>query len=59
MLSVPNPIKTDNGTGYYSQEFEMFCKNLMLPMLLGLFVILKDKVLWNFKTISSLKKKTK
>ena len=25
MLGVPNQIKTDNGTGYYSQAFEMFC----------------------------------
>ena len=26
MLGVPNQIKTDNGTGYYSQAFEMFCQ---------------------------------
>jgi hypothetical protein len=26
MLGVPNHIKTDNGTGYYSQVFEMFCR---------------------------------
>ena len=25
MLGVPNQIKTDNGTGYCSQAFEMFC----------------------------------
>jgi transposase InsO family protein len=25
MLGVPNHIKTDNGAGYYSQAFEMFC----------------------------------
>jgi hypothetical protein len=25
ILSVPNQIKTDNGTGYYSQALEMFC----------------------------------
>jgi hypothetical protein len=25
MLAVPNYIKTDNKTGYYSQTFEMFC----------------------------------
>jgi hypothetical protein len=30
-----------------------FINNLMLPMLLGFFIILKDKVLWNFKTTSS------
>ena len=26
ILGVPNQIKTDNGTGYYSQAFEMFCR---------------------------------
>ena len=26
MLGVPNQIKTDIGTGYYSQVFEMFCQ---------------------------------
>ena len=26
MLGVPNQIKTDNGTGYYSQAFEIFCQ---------------------------------
>ena len=26
MLDVPNQIKTDNGTGYYNQVFEMFCR---------------------------------
>ena len=25
MLGVPNQVKTDSGTGYYSQAFEMFC----------------------------------
>ena len=25
MLVVPNQIKTDNGTGYCRQAFEMFC----------------------------------
>ena len=25
ILSVPNQIKTDNGTGYCSQAFGMFC----------------------------------
>jgi transposase InsO family protein len=24
MIGVPNQIKTDNGTGYYCQAFEMF-----------------------------------
>ena len=26
MLGVPNQIKTDTGTGYYSQAFEMLCR---------------------------------
>ena len=26
MLGVPNQIKTDNGTGYNIQVFEMFCQ---------------------------------
>ena len=26
MIGVPNQIKTDNGTGYYNQVFEMFCR---------------------------------
>jgi hypothetical protein len=26
MLVVPNQIKTDNGTDYYSQAFEIFCR---------------------------------
>lgn len=26
MLGVPNQITTDNGTGYYTQAFEMFCQ---------------------------------
>ena len=47
MLGVPNQIKTDNRTGYYSQAFEMFVDNLTLPILLGFLIILKDKVLRN------------
>ena len=34
-----------------------FVNNLMLPMLLSLFIILKDKVLWNFKNYIFLKNK--
>jgi hypothetical protein len=26
VLSVPSQIKTGNGSGYYSQAFEMFCR---------------------------------
>ena len=26
MIGVPNQIKTDNRTSYYSQAFEMFCR---------------------------------
>lgn len=25
MLGIPNQIRTDNGTGYYSQTLETFC----------------------------------
>lgn len=28
MLGVPNQLKIDNGTGYYSQAFETFCQQL-------------------------------
>ena len=35
------------------KHLRWFVDNLILPMLLGFFIILKDKVLWNFKTISS------
>lgn len=36
-----------------AKHLSYFVNNLMLPMLLGFFIILKDKVLSNFKTISS------
>jgi hypothetical protein len=39
------------------KHLRCFVKNLMLPVLLGFFVILKDKVLWNFTTIFSYKTK--
>ena len=29
MLAVPSQIKTDIGTGYYSQVFEMFCQQVI------------------------------
>ena len=29
VLGVPNQIKTDNGTGYFSQAFEMFCQQII------------------------------
>jgi transposase InsO family protein len=55
MLGVPNQIKADNGTGYYSQAFEIFCQQFSVTFITGIFffLILKDKVLGNFKTVSS------
>ena len=55
MLGVPNQIKTDNGTGYYSQAFEMFCQQFNVTHVTEIFVILKETVLLNFKSISSKK----
>ena len=55
MLGVPNQIKTDNGTGYYSQAFEMFCQQFNVTHVTEIFIILKETVLWNFKSISSKK----
>ena len=55
MLGVPNQIKTDNGTGYYSQAFEMFCQQFNVTHVTEIFIILKKTVLWNFKSISSKK----
>jgi hypothetical protein len=53
MLGVPNQIKTNIGTDYYSQAFDMFCQQLNVTHVTEFFfIILKDKVLWNFKTIS-------
>ena len=34
-----------------------FVKNLMLPIILGFLIILKDNILWNLKTIASCKTK--
>ena len=36
MLGVPNQIKTDNGTGYYSQAFEMFCQKFNVTNITGI-----------------------
>ena len=36
MLGVPNQIKTDNGTGYYSQAFEMFCQQFNVTHITGI-----------------------
>ena len=37
MLGVPNQIKTDNGTGYYSQAFEMFCQQFNVTHVTEIF----------------------
>ena len=56
MLGVPNQIKTDNGTGYYSQAFEMFCRQFNITHITGIPYYPKGQ-LWNrpmeLKTISS------
>ena len=36
MLGVRNQIKTDNGTGYYSQAFEMFCRQVNIIHIMGI-----------------------
>jgi hypothetical protein len=46
ILGVPN-------TGYYSQAFEMFYQQFNVTRVTKIFIILKEKVLWNFKSISS------
>ena len=33
---VPNQIKTDSGTGYYSQAFEMFCSQFNIIHITGI-----------------------
>jgi hypothetical protein len=57
MLGVPNQIKTDIGTGYYSQALEMFCQQFNVTHVTKIFIILKEKVLWNFKNYIFLKNK--
>jgi transposase InsO family protein len=37
MLGVPNKIRTDNGTGYYSQAFELFCQQFNASHVTGIF----------------------
>jgi hypothetical protein len=37
MLGVPKQIKTDNGTGYYSQTFEMFYQQFNVTHITGIF----------------------
>jgi hypothetical protein len=37
MLGVPNQIKTDIGTGYYCQAFEMFCLQFNVTHVTGVF----------------------
>jgi hypothetical protein len=39
MLGVPNQIKTDFGTGYYSQVFEMFCQQFNVTHVTETFYI--------------------
>ena len=36
MLGVPNQIKTDNGTGYYSQAFEIVCQQFNVTPITGI-----------------------
>jgi hypothetical protein len=35
MFRVPNQIETENGTGYYSQAFEMFCWQFNVTLATG------------------------
>jgi hypothetical protein len=37
MLGVPNQIKTDIGTGYYSQVFEMVCQQFNVTHVTEMF----------------------
>ena len=37
MLGVPNQIKTDNGAGYCSQAFEMFCQQFNVTHVTEIF----------------------
>ena len=38
MLVVPNQIKTDNGTGYCRQAFEMFCEQFNVTHVTEIFL---------------------
>jgi transposase InsO family protein len=58
MLGVPNQITTDNGTGYYTQAFEMFCQQFNITHITGIPYnpqgqSIEKQMLWNFKTILS------
>ena len=52
LLGVPNQIKT----GYYSQAFEMFYQQFNVIHVTEIFIIPKETVLWNLKSISFKKK---
>ena len=39
-------------TGYYSQAFEMFYQQFNVIHVTEIFIIPKETVLWNFKSIS-------
>ena len=43
-------------TGYYSQAFEIFYQQFNVIHVTEIFIIPKETVLWNFKSISSKKK---
>ena len=43
-------------TGYYSQAFEMFYQQFNVIHVTEIFIIPKETVLWNFKSISFKKK---
>lgn len=58
MLGVPNQITTDNGTGYYTQAFEMFCQQFNITHITRIPYnpqgqSIEKQMLWNFKTILS------
>ena len=53
MLVVPNQIKIDNGNGYYSQAFEMFCQQFNITHITGIpynpkAQSIEKQVLWNY-----------
>ena len=58
MVGVTNQIVTDNGTGYYSQAFEMLCWQVNVTHIIEIpYNSQKQdivmKIVWNFKTITS------
>ena len=36
MFGIPNQIKTNNGSGYYNQAFEMFCQQFNITHITGI-----------------------